>query len=615
MARASSNPSSALVQSAADALRRLAGAPATAQAARAVAEEIERAWTRGPLVVGLAGDDPVARTAFLDYLAGGKLLDPNRRQRAGAPLRLRRGRDTRFRVLNQDGSVEEMALAGPEAAALRAQAGQLRTRQDELRADLLARESALERAQRAVPGPLRRRPPGWAVWTWVARWVLLLFARRKLEAQERADRQVSESRRELTGIERQVDERLAQAQALETDFVSRLRAALRGGDGMVGQVELTVAGGTLAEGLEVVDAGGGGESDALLVVAGDQVFLHTGGGERPRNLGDFAQAAGSLPTLIATERALALARRARERIAAGAAAIDEAIERAEGGFATRIERLEAMRLADRDGFMAAQLDRVRPLVTERVHMTIEQATVHLGMEVERLGSEWSAAIAQAESSDDLRAAASRIDDTSPAALQELAKEVRLLVAIALNGSAHDLFPEIVSELRKLGMPQEVAQPPKLSLPVPAPVEVVPSLAASDAHQRVGGSARWLSALFRSLDTRRSDALERIEQRRGRLRDLTMSEILDSEPQLSASLSGALGMALAGALDRYDEWLTTTMASERLNIERDRDALSPLRQVRDSARRDDRHLGELMSQLEAEVPVERGPQGRPKPLSA
>ncbi len=605
MATPSANASSALVHVSADALRRLSGAPATAQAARAAAEEIESAWSRAPLVAGLSGDDVAARTAFLDYLAGARLFHPVGRSGTVAVVRLRRGEETRFRAAQSDGTVEEMTLSGPETATLRARAAELRARQDEIGAELSARESALQRAQLAVPGPLRRRPPVWAFWAWLVRWVLALVSRKRLAAQASAAEQVGYVRAELTSVETEAQEMNHRAQALDATFVNRLRAAVAGGDGNVTSVELTVVGGPLPEGVEVVDPARPGETDALLVLSGEQVILAPADRDMaPRRLGGFVQAVAALPVLLESERALALGRRARYRIVVGADTLEKAIERAEAGFRGRIERLEALRMNDRQPFIAAQLDRMRKLVTERIHMTLEQATVHLGMEVERLGAEWARVISEAGSGDDLRTAASAVDSGSAAALQELAKEVRLLVAIGLNGATHDLFPDLVAELRKLGLPPEVASPPKIELPPPAPVEVCPSLAAGHT-ERVLGSAQWLSALFRSLDTRRSEALERVEQRRHRLRDVAMSELLDSEPLLAAALSNALGLALVAALDRYDQWVEAALQNEQDAIARDRDALSPLMQVREGARRDDRRLADLMAQLEAELPALAG----------
>ncbi len=605
MATPSANVSSALVHVSTDALRRLSSAPATAQAARAAAEEIESAWSRAPLVAGVSGDDAAARAAFLDYLAGARLFNPGGRTGSVAVVRLRRGDETRFRAVESDGSVQEMTLSGPETATLRARAGELRARQDEIRAELSARESALQRAQLAVPGPLRRRPPVWAFWAWIVRWVVGVFAGKRLAAEASASEQVGYVRAELAGLEREAEEMSQRAQLLDTTFVNRLRAAAAGGTGNVTTVELTVVGGPLPEGIEVVDPARLGETDALLVVSGDQAILAPADRDMPpRRLGNFAQSVAALPVLLESERALALGRRARYRIVVGADTLERSIERAESGFRERIERLEALRMSSREPFVAAQLQRMRPLVTERVHMTLEQATVHLGMEVERLGSQWSRAISEAGSGDDLRAAATAVDSGSAAALQELAKEVRLLVAIGLNGATHDLFPELVAELRKLGLPPEVAKPAKLELPAPQPVEVCPSQAAGQT-ERVLGSAQWLSALFRSLDARRSDALERVEQRRHRLRDVAMSELLDSEPNLAAALSGALGLALVAALDRYDQWVESALAMEQEAIARDRDALSPLMQVQAGSRRDDARLADLMAQLEAELPALAG----------
>ncbi len=602
MATSTANASNALVHVSADALRRLSGAPATAQAARAAAEEIENAWSRAPLSAGLAADDPDARAAFLDFLAGARLFQPVGRAGLSAVVRLRRGNETRFRIVQSDGAAQEMALSGPETASVRSRTAELRARQDEIRAELSARESALERAELAVPGPLRRRPPVWAFWSWVVRWMLGLVSRKRLAARAGAAEQVGYVRSELSTVEAELGQLDNQAQSLDATFVDRLRVAATGADGRVSAVELTVVGGPLPEGVEVVDPARAGDTDAILILSGDQVVLAPADRDASaRRLGGFAQAAAALPVLLESERALALGRRARHRIVVGADTLEKAIERAEAGFRARIERLEALRMTQRAPFIQAQLDRMRPLVTERIHMTLEQAQVHLGMEVERLGSQWARAVSEAGSGDGLRTSANQIDADSPAALKELAKEVRLLVAIGLNGATHDLFPDLVAELRKLGLPAEVAKPPKLELPPPVAVEVCPSLAAGQS-EKVLGSAQWLSALFRSLDARRSDALERIEQRRHRLRDVALSELLDSEPQLSAALSGALGLALEAALDRYDQWLESALGVEHDAIARDRDALSPLMQVREGARRDDRRLADLMAQLEAELPA-------------
>ena len=115
----------------------------------------------------------------------------------------------------------------------------------------------------------------------------------------------------------------------------------------------------------------------LLVVSGDQVILAPADRDMPpRRLGNFAQSVAALPVLLESERALALGRRARYRIVVGADTLERSIERAEAGFRDRIERLEALRMTSREPFIAAQLQRMRILVTERVHMTLEQATVY-----------------------------------------------------------------------------------------------------------------------------------------------------------------------------------------------------------------------------------------------
>ena len=597
----------ALVQKARDALGRLSGAPVTAPAARAASAEIDRDWAQVPLVGALEGGSAEDRAAFLDHLCGGGLLAAEAlegRGGAAAPLvRLRRGASTRLRAIRPDGS--ERAFSARAATASQLEAGQsaLLARRDLIRAEVEARQSALEGARLALPGPLRRRPPLWAVWTWALRLVLMLVRRSRLEAVAEAEDALEESRRRLAGVEVESAGNEEETRSQRERFAERVQAALGGRDGAEwAELHLELGQGPLEEGVEIVlglGRGGPAEDAVLVMHRGEVLARASGAGAGSRRLGGPVEAAEALAGFLADARALRLAARARGELAAGASVLDHAIERAEEGFRARIERLERMAVADREAFTAAQVERVRPLVIERGTLVLQQATGHFEAALDRLVSAWVEAVSRATSGDELRAAAGRIDDEAPAAVEAIAREVQRLIASALSGGAHDLEPELVEELVRRGLPQVAGG--RGEAPVPrAMVEVASSMAGGLAG-KVSGAAPRLQGLFRSLDARRSDVLERIEQRRTRLRELGVSELLGAEPRVRDALISALTVVLGAALDRHAAWLEQALEAERAAIEQERVALEPLARARDAARRDERDLRERMAQLEASYP--------------
>ncbi|HLU66203.1 MAG TPA: hypothetical protein VKZ63_07995, partial [Kofleriaceae bacterium] len=267
------------------------------------------------------------------------------------------------------------------------------------------------------------------------------------------------------------------------------------------------------------------------------------------------------------------------------------------GLRARIERIEALKVADREAFVAAQLEPVRPHVIERASLVLQQATGQFEAEPARVVSEWSAAVSAAGTGDELREAADRIDEEAPAAVQGVAADVERLIGSGLAGGAHDLHPTLIEELVARGLPAGGEEP---ATPPPQAVALAAAL-GDGAGGKVAGSARWLQALFRSLDSRRSDLLERIEQRHAKLHELGMAALYDAEPAVRDALAHALAVHLHAALDRHAAWIERSLADEAAAIERERAALEPLARARDAARRDERDLAERMAQLEASYP--------------
>jgi hypothetical protein len=311
---------------------------------------------------------------------------------------------------------------------------------------------------------------------------------------------------------------------------------------------LIVDGGPLPDGVEVLELNGWSRSSAradLVIDAATEAEL----------------VAAELPERLADARAEGLARRALERLAAAIAVLDEQIDTAEAGFAARIARLESTRISDPDAHVAAELARLRPVMLASVGSVMEHGAVHLGSELALLRGEWTHAIEATTTREELHAAAATIDERSAASVQRIAGEVRMLVMGGLGGCAHDIVPGS-------------------SAAVPA-VDLLPSL--TQARGSALDDNGWLSGMFRTFDSRRADALQKVDQRLARLDQVAAAELLDAEPLLHAALDTAVATAITAAATKRTAALDREIAAEQEAIAAERETLAPLVQVREGAR--------------------------------
>jgi hypothetical protein len=596
---------SALVDHAYESLRRLAAAKPLADAATRAAEQIERTHLAAPFTVAIAGE-PGARAAFLDFLAGGQLFDPARQAPAGMVMSVRRGAATMCRARHRDGSVEELRMPVAGAAP----------EDDDARRAISEWEGAAAQAREQLPELLRVRPPWWAIWAWVMRWFLARRHRAELVALAQRNDALAEARRQL---EAGVSDAGAAFDESRRRFAETVRslADARGRGASVERLFIEVAGGPLPADVVVLElpptAGAdslehagvdaclvvGGVSAAVLEVplvraalserqrvyfTGDPATGDKHAGLRP--LGGVAPACAALGSLLAGERALRLGRLAADTLRRGRRTLDDQLERSEKDFADRIARLELQRIADPEAYVALRAERVRPLVVERVHQLMEQATVEVAAEIERLAGGWTARLQAAQTTDELRSAAAAIDEESAAAVQSARLDGRRLLALGIAGSAHDLYPMLLADL-----PERAATAAE---PVPAPLEVLPD--DSDAGTKLGPAAPWLRSLFRSTEKTRAAVLERLGERMVKLKQVTAADVLDAEPRLVHALAEPLIAGLRAAVDRHGRKLEQALAAEREEILQERARLEPVARARDTAAADHRRLTELMNVL-------------------
>ena len=627
----------AIVELARAAVRRLAGAAPASDGAREALARIERVGLGPPYTVVIAGD-PAARAELLNAFAGERLFDPARRDPGRILMQLRRGAATSLRARRRDGSVEDRALdAAPDPAdappdpgdAAPAPARRRAARHDDRAATVAASDDpvfrdALALSAEAETTAMVRRPPWWAVWHWLVLGWRAWRARRARGAGRAAPARPAPAPPPTgspAAARREFANTVARQRAGDPrqDFIAALSASLA--DDAIEKLFVEVAGGPLPESVVVIELPSGASAwpldavapDACVVACSARGFVMTeqlravltivphvfavGGGERTerdprvRRLAS-ADAPAALVQLATVERALAVGERAVAALAAGSAALDAAITRAETEFRARLDRLEALRIASPDDHVATALAQIRPAVVTAVQQLLRRALDRFEAAIAELGAAWSARLGDASTTEALRTAAAQIDEESPAALAAAQAAVHRALVDGLTERARAHHAELVGALRR-GTSRDDAAPPWLTAEV--------AIAELTSSTSLGAVAPRLTSLFRSLDALRGEALAQLEQRVARLRQVAAANLLDAEPRLEPAVTGALAIALRGEALRHAAWLDAELARARIAIDAERAQLAVLAIARDTARSDERELVTALDALAAELP--------------
>jgi hypothetical protein len=532
-----------------------------------VAAELDEGWRRAPLSAGVSGD-PAARAALFAHATGGA-LDGAERAPGCPALRVRRGAITRFVVRGDEGERVETVPPEPDAVAVPDESA------------VAARQAALAAAEAEVPALVRVRPARWKVWLWPLRWLLAILARRRIAAWRRAREALEQARAEAR--------RIADAAVRVPSGRARFEARLREVASAAGprEVAVEIAGDAMPDGVELIELTGWSQAGAAV----DGVIELADG--------DAATAASTLaglPWVLRDARAIRLARRAAQVLAAAAGRLDDELTAAEAGFEARLAQLETLRVRDPDRLIATQLAAIRPQVAAGISAAIEHASVHLGSELAGLAAGWNQAVGAATTSQELTAAATAIDSDAAASGQRIAGEVQMLAMGGLGGILHDVSPALLAPLAALGVTDKELKAIRAPLP---PVAMLPSLTALGPS---GLAAGRLASLFRSSAALKQELLDKLADRASRLTTKASAEMLEAEPALRGALDDALIATLRAALERQQARLDERLAAERAAIEEARATLAPTVQARDRLRAAERALAARIAALEEASPA-------------
>jgi hypothetical protein len=585
-----------LVELSQAALGRLAKVPKYGKSSRGQDAELAKLWTRAPLTVAIGGAVS-ARTEMFNYLCGKKVLDPNARQIGCAGLRISRGKETRFKAYRDDGTTEEHVLP-PEPAEDDA----LRMRLQATEAELQERKLALERVERVLPRFARSRPRGLMIWLWPIWWLLTRRHRRQLADRKFTELAYDQASDARDAAKRELDETDQRARVQRGRFFESLRALSSGPPlgSNVREVELVLGDGPLPEGVELVELTRSSQAaehvDAILLVERDRLHAPHNEEGTALEVGTIEAVIPQLPALLGKSRALLIARHAHDIIEPALEELDDEVTTAEDGFRVRIERLEAMQIFDPEELARTELAKVKPQLSQSIHMVIEHGALHLGNELARLGEDWTSSVAGAGDADQLKQVVQRIEASAPVEAKRIAEEVRLLVMGGAGGVAFDLYPDLLAALKPYGLDERAPR----SAPQLASLDLLPSL-TNASPAKLSGAAAWLTGLFRSFETKRSEVMEKATARMTHLREVANAEILDAEPQLHVLIDRTLHAFMITAIARQTGWLESAMKFEREAVAAEGKKLAPLSRARDQLKQDFEQLQDGIAALERENP--------------
>src|SRR5262249_46205510 len=143
--------------------RRLCDTPPTTEGALAALAWVSEVWSRRPLRVGIGGEDGAMRGLVLDAGFGGGVLGP--RTPGSPPLRIRRGRTTRFSVVRDGAAPEEhVFVPKPDGKTIHPAT-------DAVRNEVASWQQEVTRLEADVPALVRSVPRPWMFWLWPLRWL------------------------------------------------------------------------------------------------------------------------------------------------------------------------------------------------------------------------------------------------------------------------------------------------------------------------------------------------------------------------------------------------------------------------------------------------------------
>jgi hypothetical protein len=209
---------------------------------RRAVDEVETRLDRREIRVAILGEPGSGKSTLLDALLGERLLGMTTTE-PSIVITVRRAEQRAYRARLKSGAIEEFATRVPdptrrltaELAAAEEASGQAKRRSDEARIELAAAADAVEAAERdlgaafrefelardhaanlggdldraerakegfvesastsksALPPVLRRRPPWWALWSWIARLVVIAFVARAFRAYRKLARRLHDA--------------------------------------------------------------------------------------------------------------------------------------------------------------------------------------------------------------------------------------------------------------------------------------------------------------------------------------------------------------------------------------------------------------------------------------
>jgi tRNA U34 5-carboxymethylaminomethyl modifying GTPase MnmE/TrmE len=342
------------------------------------------------------------------------------------------------------------------------------------------------------------------------------------------------------------------------------------------------------------------------------------GDSRPDGLGHrFPGEVAKLFRLLESERAIVLGARAATAVRDCAKRIHEALAQAEAKYNQRIAELEQQRLPDPRKFQARQLAKVKDALRARVDAIVERALEVLSDCIDEVNKQWVRDIRACSDEDEVKAAWARIKRQQRKKMAWVMSKVHGAVSKGLREAIKELEEPLLKELRKryrivqqmtgrgravqlrgIGATSAAMRATTLHVGVDSAIErfvnerfafgaggalagaAIGTMVFPGIGTAIGGALGALARYFRSVDSLRSDVVKELKKYRREKKKILSTWVASRAPDLERRMREALAQGLRDAVSRFEAWIDEVMAAELEQIDRERQKLSHLIEMRE-----------------------------------
>ncbi len=333
--------------------------------------------------------------------------------------------------------------------------------------------------------------------------------------------------------------------------------------------------------------------------------------------------------LLQAERAVVLGARAASALREGVQRIGEAQVQAEAKYNLRIAELERHRLPDPRDFQTRQLAKVEGALVAHADGIGRSAQAVMASGVDAVEAQWVTAIRSCSTKDEVKATVARLGQQGQGAMNSVMSHVERDVSAKSAMAIKQLEGPLLEDLRARYRIVQQLTGSGVAVQLGAVAGATSATYAADLHSGVnsavenfenaqlafgaggavygavlgtivfpgigtaiGAALGALFGLFKTLDSLKNDCVTAVQKGLGEAKLNLSSQLASVGPDVQRAMKASLVSGLGDAVSRYQAWIQQVMATERAQIDQERQKLAHLIASRDALVRHDQALAAL-----------------------